>query len=196
MKCAHCGAENLDNGRFCQRCGEDLRDVAQSIEVVPEPLPQSPYEAPSYNPAEPKRSPSKFVRFFITAFVSLCLCAASAFIVYSIMNHKVASISMKLDEAVSLLQDVNDDLYRLNKDYNKLDDDYAQVWEWHDEAMAKADLYYEKASFLDESIALVTETGKKYHTYDCHFFKDCKSYWAYNVENAEYQGYRPCSECH
>lgn len=57
--------------------------------------------------------------------------------------------------------------------------------------------YYDYYHFLQNNIALVIDpNGGIYHTYSCHFFKNCDSYLAYNVEQAEYKGYRPCEVCH
>lgn len=57
--------------------------------------------------------------------------------------------------------------------------------------------YYDYYHFLQNNIALVIDpNGGVYHTYSCHFFKNCDSYLAYNVEQAEYKGYRPCEVCH
>lgn len=57
--------------------------------------------------------------------------------------------------------------------------------------------YKEKADFLDAHIALVVSgDGYAYHTYDCHFFQNCDSFWAYNIEAARSKGYSPCKVCH
>lgn len=56
--------------------------------------------------------------------------------------------------------------------------------------------YREKAEFLDNRIAMVTLTGQKYHTYDCHYFQNSDGFYAYNVEAAKAKGYTPCSVCH
>lgn len=57
-----------------------------------------------------------------------------------------------------------------------------------------SDIYKEKADFLDEHIAIILEDGNYYHTYDCDYFTG--SFWAYNTENAENEGYKPCPHCH
>ncbi len=57
--------------------------------------------------------------------------------------------------------------------------------------------YKEKADFLDAHIALVVSgDGYAYHTYDCHLFQNCDSFWAYNIEAARSKGYSPCQVCH
>lgn len=57
--------------------------------------------------------------------------------------------------------------------------------------------YYDYYYFLQNNIALVIDpNGGVYHTFGCHFFQNCDTYWAYNVELAESKGYRPCEVCH
>lgn len=57
--------------------------------------------------------------------------------------------------------------------------------------------YKEKADFLDAHIAfVVSDDAYAYHTYDCHFFQNCDSFWAYNIEAARSKGYSPCKVCH
>ena len=51
-----------------------------------------------------------------------------------------------------------------------------------------------RAMFLDQHIAIVTESGTKYHAYGCHHIQG-KSFWAYNIEQAESMGYSPCIDC-
>lgn len=53
---------------------------------------------------------------------------------------------------------------------------------------AKLDWYMQNA-------VCVTETGSKYHLADCYHISG-RDYYIYNVENAEYQGYEPCSDCY
>lgn len=55
----------------------------------------------------------------------------------------------------------------------------------------------EKSDFLDEHIAFVVYGDERYyHKYDCTAFQNCNTYWAYNIEQAEDNGYRPCPDCH
>ncbi len=55
-------------------------------------------------------------------------------------------------------------------------------------------------AFLDELMfwrryaVIVTEYGEKYHTYKCQYIEN-KEFWIYNVDNAIYKGYTPCSVC-
>lgn len=65
----------------------------------------------------------------------------------------------------------------------------------------KADGYNEAASdlspellFWRNSAVLVTETGSKYHRWDCQYVQN-RDFWIYNFENAQYMGYSPCDVC-
>lgn len=48
--------------------------------------------------------------------------------------------------------------------------------------------------YLSSNAVFVTETGNKYHRYNCDIL-GARSYWIYNIELAESMGYEPCSEC-
>ena len=54
----------------------------------------------------------------------------------------------------------------------------------------------EKLEFYDECIVFVEDDGTDlYHIYECDRFKG-DYFWAYNIEQAEYRGYKPCPICH
>lgn len=55
---------------------------------------------------------------------------------------------------------------------------------------AESDLDY-----LSAHAAFVTETGAKYHKYNCYHLSNSKSFWIYNVEAAKSKGYTACSDC-
>lgn len=48
--------------------------------------------------------------------------------------------------------------------------------------------------FWEENAVFVTESGWKYHRKDCQYV-NWEKFWIYNVENAIYKGYSPCSVC-
>ena len=52
----------------------------------------------------------------------------------------------------------------------------------------------EEYEFFHNAAVIVTTTGSKYHHYNCHYVKNSDIY-IYNVENAKYKGYTPCSVC-
>ena len=52
----------------------------------------------------------------------------------------------------------------------------------------------EEYEFFHNAAVIVTTTGSKYHRYDCHYVENSDIY-IYNIENAKYKGYTPCSDC-
>lgn len=48
---------------------------------------------------------------------------------------------------------------------------------------------------MNQQIVFITPTGKSYHTYSCHYWRDSDRYLAYNVKAAQADGYKPCKEC-
>lgn len=55
----------------------------------------------------------------------------------------------------------------------------------------------DKVDFYDKNIVFVLDDGSNaYHRYDCVVFQHSdKQYWAYNIELAQYRGYRSCYLC-
>ena len=53
----------------------------------------------------------------------------------------------------------------------------------------------EKIAFIDDYVVVVEDDGTNlYHKYGCPKFLG-KSFWAFNTEAAESEGYKPCSFC-
>ena len=53
-----------------------------------------------------------------------------------------------------------------------------------------------KLEFIDNNIVFIEDDGTDlYHKYDCHKFIG-STYWAHNIDYAEYIGYSPCPICH
>lgn len=48
--------------------------------------------------------------------------------------------------------------------------------------------------FWEDHAVFVTESGVKYHRKNCQYV-NWERFWIYNVENAIYKGYSPCSVC-
>ncbi len=55
--------------------------------------------------------------------------------------------------------------------------------------------YYSAITWFDTNVAICTPTGSKYHTYDCHYWKDSEYVYIYSVGDALSRGYEPCSYC-
>lgn len=85
--------------------------------------------------------------------------------------------------------------FYLNKQYAALDHKCerfkARVQELKDEAKEINAEY----NFFHNSAVMVTEYGKRYHSYGCKHLENSDGYYIYNIENAKYQGYTPCQDC-
>ena len=78
-------------------------------------------------------------------------------------------------------------LSKVNNQYTGLDkDDDFSYWSQN----------HDKVEFIDEHIVFVEDDGTDfYHKYECYKFVG-NYFWAYNIELAEYNGYKPCPLCH
>lgn len=54
--------------------------------------------------------------------------------------------------------------------------------------------WYDELSFFRNGACIVTQSGKRYHRYNCPHTKG-HYYLIYNVERAEFSGYTPCLDC-
>lgn len=54
--------------------------------------------------------------------------------------------------------------------------------------------FKEKVDFFDENVVFCDDESNYYHKYECENWNR-NSFYAYNTENAIYQGYKPCPEC-
>lgn len=123
---------------------------------------------------------------FCILFLSVIGLSIACTMLYQ-QNVESQSTITSLDELSQNLQRTidrkNDKIKELEKDYSDLFSDFLD--------------YGAKADFLDNYIAfVVSDDAYAYHTYDCHFFQNCDSYWAYNIEAAQSRGYSPCKVCH
>lgn len=62
-----------------------------------------------------------------------------------------------------------------------------------DNLQNKYNAIYDEYSFYHNGAVIVTESGSRYHTYDCYHWD--YPIWIYNTENAKYKGYTPCKDC-
>ncbi len=92
-------------------------------------------------------------------------------------------------EVQSSLDDVNDEYQALWDRYNQKLSDYYDL-----ERDYKYGTQSEELSFYKDH-AVCTNGGRYYHKYSCSEFSPYKSFWIYNTEAAESDGFRPCPEC-
>lgn len=125
-----------------------------------------------------KNSKNSRIPFFISLAVNVVLIIFFVLFV-SAYENEYSSLQAKYDS--------------LNTKYYNISKAAAQRLE----TITELKPYKEKADFLDEYIAfVVSDDAYAYHTYDCHFFQNCDSFWAYNIEAARSKGYSPCKVCH
>lgn len=125
-----------------------------------------------------KNSKNSRIPFFISLAVNVVLIIFFVLFV-SAYENEYSSLQAKYDS-------LNTKYYNISK-----------AAEQRLETITELKPYKEKADFLDEYIAfVVSDDAYAYHTYDCHFFQNCDSFWAYNIEAARSKGYSPCKVCH
>ena len=87
---------------------------------------------------------------------------------------------------------------------NSIDDAYYEgirsgYTKGYDKGYDKGYAHYERIkdeyNFFHKYAVRVTTTGKKYHRYDCYHVKG-KSFYIFNISEAEGQGYTPCLDCY
>ena len=96
---------------------------------------------------------------------------------------------------------------KIEKNYDLgYDDGYDYGYE-HGQDIGYANGYYDGTAderakhedlinFVDKHVVFCTDQGKKYHKFYCsHIQTHRGSFYAFNVEYAEYRGYQPCSDC-
>lgn len=65
----------------------------------------------------------------------------------------------------------------------------------YDEGYAYYEAIKNEYNFFHKYAVTVTETGKRYHRYNCYHIKN-RGFYIYNIENAEAKGYTPCLDCY
>ena len=125
---------------------------------------------------------------------SLFLILLSILLVVSLAGNIIlclSSVDLR-EEAVSLKKSntsLKTDIADLKKEVAELKEENEQYYDyWVDS--------FNEIAFYDEHIVFVADNGTDlYHKYDCSVFQNCESFWAYNTEAAEGEGYKPCSRC-
>ncbi len=113
--------------------------------------------------------------------VCLLLCSTAYFMLEMFQGNQ-AIVRLK-EENRSLLGQVDD--YQSQSNYWKT---RAQEWS------QQYDMLKYKVDFYDACVVFVGNSNQYYHSYDCYDL-DLSYFYAFNSENAEVQGYRPCPYC-
>ncbi len=195
MKCPYCNGDVEAGSQFCIHCGrkihlhtveefsyteqepqesaaqEPSESMAQESlgpaawESTAEPAETSQREdTPQYSPyyAEPRKNNSS--KGLLIGLIAAVVCAFLFGGLALMESQKLASAEADL----STMQ--------------------AQV----DYYSALADVYEEKAAFLDENVVFVVDDDDiYYYHYDSYAFQNAESYYAFNINLAEYYGYIP-----
>lgn len=97
----------------------------------------------------------------------------------------------KYNEIKSLNVSYSDKFKKMNKE---ISDNYFQKTEMKSKLSEAED----KLDFFEKNACIVSETGNKYHKYDCPHATEfmANGFYIFNVEYAEYYGYEPCKDCY
>lgn len=110
----------------------------------------------------------------------LILIASCALNVYQHQEMKEIEFNAKMHQ--SEIKELTNNNKELNQEITDLSNDL--------------DACEAKLAFYDEAVVFVEDDGTNlYHKYECDRFIG-SSFWAYNIENAEYKGYEPCDLCY
>lgn len=162
---------------FCKNCGTEC----------------GPDDIKCPNCGKRVRFVRKIINYKVLFIITLCafLCTAIGLSTACVLVYKQnAENIIKIESLDELSQNLQRTIDKKNNEITTLKDAGMDL-------LDEVAEYGEKADFLDNHIAfVVSNDGYAYHTYDCHFFKNSDTYWAYNIEAAQAKGYYPCKVCH
>lgn len=219
MKCKNCGSLIPDQSTFCPYCGVSL-ERAQEVQPAA-PQFTAPYVPPAPSPSKPKKAKGKVQKCpkcgallskkekicsicgeampkkprgakaaIISMSVVICLLLCST--VYFMLemfegNRAIDKLNEEITSYSEVIEKLNSELAAQtrradswSKDYRELKEDYDKV-------------YWEMSFFHD--YAVIVGNGNRYHSYGCPYLDKSDGFYIFNIENARYQGYRPCSHC-
>lgn len=178
--------------RFCTKCGERLK-----IDWRRCPSCGKRISKPKKNKSRKMFNKKHFLigAFIILLFVLLIISTTVFAVLFNNQKEKTARIQAEFEYSESQREEWFEKYQKstkaidvLSDKYNKCHDDYYNLkWEY-------SDLESENEWFK-EHIAFVIEDQYYYHSYDCDAFQNADSYWAYNIDAAKYDGYKPHKAC-
>lgn len=169
--------------------------TAKPIDTMPEgPAPQERApEAPAaiVAPAAVTKTESEKkskLQSIIIAVLAVLLCVS---VVFNI-SQTFANESLKAD--IQALQETieknKSNMAVLGNQNNQLKETMSELKEYKSDTEKEIEFFEENIGFIN------TDDAYYYHSYSCPLFNKYGKYWAYNNENAKYQGYVPCPYCH
>lgn len=177
--------------------GEPWRDPETKAETY-NPAPKSSVAADPYNvdDVEVNIVKPKYATTHTTdrktkiAFICMAIAIVLAVISAGVAISKNAECNQLKSEKV----DIQRSLKSVNEQYDELLAHYNTVAEENEQAFINNNEYVLELSFY-QRYAVCTNGGKYYHKYSCPRFDENKTFWIYNTEAAESDGFRPCPEC-
>ena len=193
MQCPKCNQMTPDDSVFCERCGASLKEETQVSQAAftPQMMEAShygefaPFEAVS---VKTKKAIDKKMVFVIAGGVLMVIALIAVTILYF---SNVNKLNGTIQEQKQTIEDLNAAITDKNGRIEELEEDVA-YWQLQS---ASYEIGYD---FLIDNIAFVCDDyySAYYHKYTCSAFQTCESYWAYNIEAARGDGYRPCPDCY
>lgn len=177
--------------------GEPWRDPETKAETY-NPAPESSVAADPYNvdDVEVNIVKPKYATTHTTdrktkiAFICMAIAIVLAVISAGVAISKNAECNQLKSEKV----DIQRSLKSVNEQYDELLAHYNTVAEENEQAFINNNEYVLELSFY-QRYAVCTNGGKYYHKYSCPRFDENKTFWIYNTEAAESDGFRPCPKC-
>ena len=177
--------------------GEPWRDHETKAQTY-NPAPESSVAADPYNvdDVEVNIVKPKYATTHTTdrktkiAFICMAIAIVLAVISAGVAISKNAECNQLKSEKVAIQRS----LKSVNEQYDELLAHYNTVAEENEQAFINNNEYVLELTFY-QRYAVCTNGGRYYHTYSCPRFNENKSFWIYNTEAAESDGFRPCPEC-
>lgn len=177
--------------------GEPWRDSETKAETY-NPAPESSVAADPYNvdDVEVNIVKPKYATTHTTdrktkiAFICMAIAIVLAVISAGVAISKSAECNQLKSEKV----DIQRSLKSVNEQYDELLAHYNTVAEENEQAFINNNEYVLELTFY-QRYAVCTNGGKYYHKYSCPRFDENKTFWIYNTEAAESDGFCPCPEC-
>ena len=122
------------------------------------------------------------------------ICMAIAIVLAVISAGVAISKNAECNQLKSEKVDIQRSLKSVNEQYDELLAHYNTVAEENEQAFINNNEYVLELTFY-QRYAVCTNGGKYYHKYSCPRIDENKTFWIYNTEAAESDGFRPCPEC-
>lgn len=170
----------------------DPPDGENAVDLLSRILSEQEQKNAAHAAPAPARRPSRLP----VVLLSLgCAALASGLITVSVLWQRQASadaasisdLNAQLEEASFSLRATESRLTVAQR----ASESRLELWQSAQDELDKITPEYE---FYHQRACIVTDAGAKYHRYGCGAL-NYDQFWIYNIENARYLGYEPCSHC-